>query len=67
MQIHAMADTFDLPDPRVWVAGDWHGNAGWIQTIFPAMRRYDSQITTVLQVGDYGFVHEDAGTHAVDY
>src|SRR5690606_25575043 len=29
--------------------------------------RHDAQIKTVLQVGDYGFLHEDAGTHPIDY
>lgn len=27
------ASTLDLPDQRVAVCGDWHGNLGWARTI----------------------------------
>lgn len=47
------AETFSLPDRRVWVAGDWHGNAGWAQTLLPALRRVDPHITTLLHAGDW--------------
>ncbi|GGD76926.1 metallophosphoesterase [Microbacterium murale] len=67
MQIHETADTFDLPDKRVWVVGDLHGNAGWIQTLLPAMRRHAPSLRTILQLGDYGFDHGHLGTHPVDY
>lgn len=59
--------TFDLPDERVGVVGDLHGNAGWVQTLLPAMRRFDPTMRTVLQLGDYGFDHPSVGTHPVDY
>lgn len=42
-----------LPDSRVWVCGDWHGNVGWVQTTLPALRRLDAQISTMLHVGDW--------------
>lgn len=42
-----------LPDPRVWMCGDWHGNVGWLQTVLPAMQRRDRGITTVLHAGDW--------------
>lgn len=61
------ASTFALPDERVWVVGDLHGNSGWIQTLLPAMRRFDPSLRTILQLGDYGFHHPGAGTHTVDY
>lgn len=31
------------------------------------MRRFDPAMRTILQVGDYGFVHDGRGTHAVDF
>lgn len=67
MEIFETANTFHFPDPRVWVAGDWHGNAGWVGTLLPAMRRHDPSIRTILQLGDYGFDHSQHGTHIVDY
>ncbi|KYJ98121.1 metallophosphoesterase family protein [Microbacterium sp. CH1] len=67
MQIHETADSFDLPDERVWVVGDLHGNAGWIQPLLPAMRRHDPSLRTILQLGDYGFEHAQPGTGPVDY
>ncbi|MEV7618869.1 metallophosphoesterase [Microbacterium sp. NPDC089321] len=65
--LESETQSFDLADERVWVVGDLHGNARWIQTLFPAMRRFDPTIRTVLQVGDYGFDHDGRGTHAVDF
>jgi hypothetical protein len=61
------AASFDLPDERVWVVGDLHGNAGWIQVLLPAMRRHDPSLRTILQLGDYGFDHAQPGTGPVDY
>lgn len=61
------AHSFDLPDKRVWVVGDLHGNAGWVQTLLPAMRRHDPSLRTILQLGDYGFEHAQPGTGPVDY
>lgn len=60
-------ESFHLTDERVWLVGDLHGNAGWIQTLLPAMRRFDPTIRTILQVGDYGFDHSGRGTHPVDF
>lgn len=67
MQAIETASTFDLPDERVWVVGDLHGNARWIQSLLPAMRRFDPTIRTILQLGDYGFDHSNSGTHPIDY
>ncbi|MDP3952986.1 metallophosphoesterase [Microbacterium sp.] len=67
MQTLESTGSFDLPDERVWLVGDVHGNAGWIQALLPAMRRFDPSIRTILQVGDYGFDHGGHGTHAVDF
>ncbi|HWU29998.1 MAG TPA: metallophosphoesterase [Microbacterium sp.] len=67
METLESAGTLDLPDKRVWVIGDLHGNTGWIQTLFPAMRRFDPTMRTVLQLGDYGFDHGGRGADAVDF
>lgn len=47
------AETFDLPDQAVWLLGDIHGNTRWLQRAFPAMRRVDASLKTVLQLGDW--------------
>ena len=65
--LESEAESFDLPDERVWLVGDLHGNAQWIQTLLPAMRRFDPTIRTILQVGDYGFDHDGRGTQTVDF
>lgn len=67
MELFETATTFNLTDERVWLVGDLHGNTGWIQTLLPAMCRFDPTIRTILQVGDYGFDHEGRGTHTVDF
>lgn len=50
---HENARHVDLPDSRVAVCGDWHGNVGWLRTLAPAIRRLAPEVTTVLQVGDW--------------
>ncbi|MEI2268118.1 metallophosphoesterase [Microbacterium sp. No. 7] len=47
------APTFALPDTSLWLLGDVHGNTRWLQRALPAMRRFDSKLTTVLQLGDW--------------
>lgn len=53
MRVRESTKRMVLPDPRVWVCGDWHGNAGWLQTVLPAMHRLDRGISTVLHAGDW--------------
>jgi len=53
MWVLESAATFDLPDSRVWVAGDWHGNTGWARTLLPALRRIDPGVSTLLHAGDW--------------
>lgn len=67
METFEAASAFAFPDERVWVVGDLHGNARWLQTLLPAMRRVDPTVRTILQLGDYGFDHGGQGTHPVDY
>lgn len=42
-------------EPRVVVAGDWHGSVRWIQTLLPRIRRLAPDVKTVLQLGDFGY------------
>lgn len=53
MRVIESVATMVLPDPRVWVCGDFHGNVGWLQTLLPALHRYDRGITTMLHAGDW--------------
>lgn len=53
MQVFEAVETISLPDERVWVAGDWHGNSAWVQTLLPALRRIDPEIKTLLHAGDW--------------
>jgi Icc-related predicted phosphoesterase len=35
------------------MAGDWHGNVGWVQAVLPALRRVNPAIKTLLHAGDW--------------
>jgi hypothetical protein len=43
----------DLPDERVVVAGDWHGDRRWAERAFPAVRAAAPDVRTMLHVGDF--------------
>jgi len=43
----------DLPDERVAVCGDWHGNVGWARTIARVLPYLASDVTTLLHLGDW--------------
>ncbi|MFD7871506.1 metallophosphoesterase [Microbacterium sp. NPDC059771] len=53
MSLLDTAAMMDLPDTRVAVCGDWHGNVGWVRTLAPAIGRLAPDVTTILQVGDW--------------
>lgn len=53
MKVLEHASTFDLPDQRVAVCGDWHGNVGWARTIARNLPRLASDVTTLLHLGDW--------------
>lgn len=53
MDVLEVASEIDLPDRAVWLLGDVHGNTQWIQRAFPAMKRSDPDLRTVLQLGDW--------------
>lgn len=42
-----------LPDHRVAVCGDWHGNIGWVRTLAKALPSLAPDVTTILQLGDW--------------
>ncbi|WP_104090888.1 metallophosphoesterase [Cryobacterium sp. N19] len=48
-------------ETRVAVAGDWHGNISWVQTIIPAIARTAPDVRTILHVGDFGIWPERSG------
>ncbi|MBT2485900.1 MULTISPECIES: metallophosphoesterase [unclassified Microbacterium] len=47
------APTIALPDQRVAVCGDWHGNIGWARMISQALPRLAPDVTTILHLGDW--------------
>src|SRR5690606_67141 len=42
-----------LPDHRVAVLGDVHGNVGWIRMLSRALPHLAPDVTTILQLGDW--------------
>lgn len=53
MKVLETASVFDLPDERVAVCGDWHGNVGWVGTAVDAISRIAPDVNTILQAGDW--------------
>jgi len=48
-------------ETRVAVAGDWHGNTLWLQSIIPALHRAAPDVQTILHVGDFGIYPDRRG------
>lgn len=46
-------ENITLPDQRVAVCGDWHGNAGWARMLGRALPHLAPDVTTILHLGDY--------------
>lgn len=44
---------FSLPDQRVAVCGDWHGNLGWLRLLTRALPDLAHDMTTIFQLGDW--------------
>ena len=42
-----------LPDRRVAVCGDWHGNVGWARTVARVLPRMAPDVRTLLHLGDW--------------
>ncbi|MGV2900117.1 metallophosphoesterase [Microbacterium sp. AGC62] len=47
------ASVIVLPDQRVAVCGDWHGNGGWARMLGRALPHLAPDVTTILHLGDY--------------
>ncbi|WP_136045019.1 antitoxin VbhA family protein [Microbacterium sp. K41] len=61
MQARNHAKDIDLPDHRVAVCGDWHGNQHWARMISRALPKLAPDVTTLLHLGDWWMP-----PHAVD-
>lgn len=48
-----VTERITLPDTRVALCGDWHGNIGWVRTLCKALPRLAPNIRTILQLGDW--------------
>ena len=53
MQVEEVRTVLDLPDTRVAVSGDWHGNVTWIRLVARATRALAPDVRTILQLGDW--------------
>lgn len=53
MQTRDHAKDIDLPDQRVAVCGDWHGNQAWARMISRALPYLAPDVTTLLHLGDW--------------
>ena len=47
------AQRIELPDERVAVCGDWHGDGAWVSILARALPTLAPDITTILQLGDW--------------
>lgn len=47
------SSAIDLPDQRVAVCGDWHGNVSWARTVARVLPYVAPDVTTLLQLGDW--------------
>ncbi|MFD6816052.1 MULTISPECIES: antitoxin VbhA family protein [Actinomycetes] len=61
MQARDHTRDIDLPDQRVAVCGDWHGNLRWARMISRALPYLAPDVTTLLHLGDWWMP-----PHAVD-
>lgn len=53
MKVLECAPVINLPDQRVAVCGDWHGNVGWARTIARVLPYLAPDVTTMLHLGDW--------------
>ncbi|MCI1018060.1 metallophosphoesterase [Microbacterium sp. C5A9] len=59
MKALELASTVDLPDQRVAVVGDIHGDFRWLDIVARAVQTLAPDVTTMLQLGDWAM---DPGT-----
>ena len=48
-------------ETRVAVAGDWHANVLWVQSVIPALHSAAPDMTTILHAGDFGILPDRQG------
>jgi hypothetical protein len=53
MRDYESATDITLPDQRVAVCGDWHGNTGWARVIARALPPLAPHVSTMLHLGDW--------------
>lgn len=53
MKVLETATIIDLPDRRVAVCGDWHGQAGWARLALRGLSRIAPDVSTVIHAGDW--------------
>ncbi|MFJ2367873.1 metallophosphoesterase [Microbacterium sp. NPDC087665] len=53
MKAREHTDRIVLPDERVAVCGDWHGNQGWARIVARALPHLAPDVTTMLHLGDW--------------
>ncbi|WP_314651212.1 metallophosphoesterase [uncultured Microbacterium sp.] len=53
MKVLERVATIELPDERVAVCGDWHGNVVWARAIARALPYIAPDVTTLLHLGDW--------------
>lgn len=53
MKAMGYCDSISLPDQRVVICGDWHGNQGWTRMISRALPYLAPDETTLLHLGDW--------------
>lgn len=58
MKAFEYATDIVLPDTRVAVCGDWHGDAAWVRTLAKALPRLAPDVHTILQLGDWWMTPE---------
>lgn len=65
LQVLDTATGITLPDQRVAVVGDIHGNFRWLDIIARAVHTLTPDVTTMLQLGDWA-MDPDATDEALD-
>ncbi len=63
-------DPFAGLSGRVAIAGDWHSDFAWVQSVIPQLHREVPDVTTIFHLGDFGLFPERIGEgflSAVDF
>lgn len=53
IEAREVAREVSLPDQRVAVVGDVHGNFRWLDIVARSIQRLAPDVTTILQLGDW--------------